>query len=138
MDWLQWITASGAVGALGLAVATWLKQRPAMKLAETQGEQSLWAEIAQLKREAKAEREECGHRISTLEAKVADLEHDLASETMNFDAFLMIAEANPERLAEMLPAISEKRREHKERMALKRGAREGAKIAAPKTKGDGN
>lgn len=133
MDWLQFITTSGALGALGLALATYLKTRPAMKLATLKGEEGLWARIATLERAQEVEREECRTKIATLEAKVADLQHDLTNETMSFDAFLMLAESNPEKVLEQIPRIKEMRAAHKERMAIKRGVREGTVITEKKS-----
>lgn len=112
MEWWQILAAIGASGIFGGAVATWLRTRPAMKIAQTQGEMPLWA------------------RIEKLEAIVADLQHDLANETWNFDLFLAQAELNPEKISELIPRIREDRMRHKERMAKKRGVREGQSIAA--------
>lgn len=69
MDWLQWLTASGAVGAMGLALATYLKTRPAMKIAEVQGEQALWARIAALEAQQETERKSCDERIERIEQR---------------------------------------------------------------------
>jgi hypothetical protein len=117
MDWSQILTASGAIGALGLALATWLRTRPAMKLAQAQADGPLWA------------------RIEKLEARLADVEHDLMNETWNFDLFLAQAETNPDKIFELIPRIREERRLHKERVAKKRGAREGQVIAAAREAG---
>lgn len=132
MDWIQLLTAGGAFTALGVALATWLSTRPKMKAVELQGEAALWVQIAKLQSEAKNEREECGRRIAILEAKVADVEHDLASETWNFDLFLAQAENDPDRIPELIPRIREERRQHKERMVQKRGVREAAVITGAK------
>lgn len=129
MEWLSIIIPTVVSGIFGGAVATYIKTRPQMKLAELQGEAALWKEIADLKAEAKKEREECHERIANLEAAIADLHHDLRSETATFDAFLLLAEANPEQVISTIPRIREERRQHKERMAMKRGLREGTKIA---------
>lgn len=136
MDWLQWAPLAGTVTALGVALATYLRTRPAMKLAQAQevlaekeAEGPLWARIGALEAGAKIEREECQRRIGLLEAHVSDLEHDLANEQANLDSFLLLASVSPDKLNEMIPAIREQRQRHKERKALKRGAREGALIA---------
>lgn len=125
-DWLQWVGTIGGILGLGTALATWLKTRPAMKEVELKGEDALWSEIAELRAELKAEREECKLRINSLETVIADLKHDLNNESYSFDSFLMLAEANPEKVIELLPRIREERQKHKERMAMVRGAREGA------------
>lgn len=132
MDWLQFLTSGGVVAALGLALATYLKMRPAMRLAETEAhlksDEPLWMRIEKLE-----------NRISALEKELAqeqalraDLEHDLANEMSNFDALIMYAETSPEKLPQLLPRVKESRLRHRERMATKRGAREGAVIAAAK------
>lgn len=97
MDWLQLLTATGAVGALGTALATYIKTRPAMKTAEIQGEAALWARIAILdaKMEASDERarltaEECEKRIDKLEAEKAILRHERNNLRAGFNAFLAL------------------------------------------------
>lgn len=135
MDWLQFVIPTIASSVVAGALATWLRTRPRMKEVELQGEAALWQEIRLLKAEATTEKEECRKRIASLEAKVADVEHDLASETMNFDSFLLIAETTPERLPDLIPRIREDRRQHRERMALKKGAREGAEMAGQSGEG---
>lgn len=129
MDWLQWLTSAGVVGAIGIALGAWLRQRPAMKHAETAAEGPLWERIGALEASSKGEREDCQRRVGLLEAHVADLEHDLANEEANLDSFLLLATISPDKLAEMVPHLREQRQRHKERKALKRGAREGALIA---------
>jgi hypothetical protein len=129
MDWVQLLTAGGAFTALGIAAAAYLRTRPAMKHAETEAEAPLWERIGALEASAKGEREECQRRVGMLEAHVSDLEHDLANEQANLDSFLLLATVSPDKLAEMIPELREQRQRHKERKALKRGAREGALIA---------
>lgn len=84
MDWLQWITASGAVGALGVALATYLKTRPAMKAAQVQGEAALWARIEKVEAAAATERNNCDERIARLEdrhsAAISDLRTELSGD----------------------------------------------------------
>jgi fatty acid-binding protein DegV len=124
MEWWQYLTAGGAVSALFVAVGTYLRTRPAMRLAELKGEDALWARISALEqRTAELER-----LLVKEQTKRGDVEHDLANENANFDAFLLLIEANPDKVIEQIPKIREMRREHRERMALKRGAREGVAI----------
>lgn len=135
MDLAQILTTSGAVGAFGLAFGTYWRVRPAMKKVQIEGESALWAEINKLRAEARAEQEKYGLRIAEMEATIADLRHDLANETASLDAFLLLAETSPERVIHHLPRIREERRHHKERMAMKRGIREGAMINSVKDAG---
>lgn len=76
-EWLQWVTSGGAVGALCMAFATYIKTRPAMKKIELEGEAALWARIERLEAEAKAERQSCDERIQRLEDR-----HTEALETL--------------------------------------------------------
>ena len=115
---LQSLSALGWPAALVLALVAWIRTRPAMKLAQIQADGPLW------------------ERIEKLEARIGDLEHDLANETWNFDLFLAQAETNPDKILELIPRIREERRLHKERMVQKRGIREGQAIAAA-VQGDG-
>lgn len=130
MDWLQLATASGLFGAIGFALGAYFRHRPAMKHAEIEADGPLWERIGALEAAAKIEREECQRRVAVLEAHVADLEHDHANEVANMDAFLLLAEVNPEKIREMVPILQQRQREHKERMANKRATREAAVIAA--------
>lgn len=86
MDVLQILTTTGAVSALGVALASYLKTRPAMKTAEVQGEAALWAQIAELRKEAKQEREQCDDRIARLEdrhaAAISELRAEITAEVM--------------------------------------------------------
>ncbi len=63
-------------------------------------------------------------------AEMEDVRHELSNETASLDAFILLAEANPARVLEQLPKIKEMRARHKERVAMRRGIREGAVIAA--------
>jgi hypothetical protein len=129
VDWTQWLTPVGVVSAIGIALAAWLRNRPAMKHAETAAEGPLWERIGALEASGRSEREDCQRRVGLLEAHVADLEHDLANEEANLDSFLLLATISPDKLGDMVPHLREQRQRHKERKAMKRGAREGALIA---------
>lgn len=82
MDWLQLLTAGGAFTALGVAVATWLRSRPAMKLAEVQGEAALWTEIHKLQEDARRSSTDCEERLERMEkrhkADKAELEGEIS------------------------------------------------------------
>lgn len=87
-------------------------------------------------------------RINVLEAKISELEaslarkeaqhsaelqvlrHDLGNESASLDAFIMLVEANPERVMEALPKIKDMRERRKLRIATEKGAMAGASIAA--------
>lgn len=83
MDWLQLLTASGAVGAIGIAIATWIRVRPQMKKAEIEGEAALWVRIKELEARLDAsserhERQEERHagEMSGLKAELRLIRHD--------------------------------------------------------------
>lgn len=125
-------SAAGIVGIWGLfltAVITAVKVWPALKKIQNESDASLRADL--LARVGVLEA-----RVTSLEKELAweralraDAEHDLASERQSFDSFITLAEMNPDKVFERLPEIKETRRQHRERMAMKRGAREGTQIA---------
>jgi hypothetical protein len=137
LEFLRSISGLLGSGAIAIALAAWVRARPDMKRAEVEemkveleGEAALWKRIEALEKEVVALRKAMDFERATHAAEIADLQHDLHNESFSFDAFILLAEANPDKAIEQVPTIKENRREHKERMALKRGAREGAAIAA--------
>lgn len=80
MEWWQWLAASGAMGVLGGAITTYIKNRPAMKKVELEGEAALWAEVRLLKDEAAKERTNCDERITRLEDRHASALSELRTE----------------------------------------------------------
>jgi hypothetical protein len=119
-----------ALAALFATVAAFIKIMPQMRSLQGASDASL--REALLNRVGRLET-----RITELErllareqathsAEIADLQHDLANEIAVVDAFILLAEANPDKVLEQVPKIKEMRQRHKERMAMKRGVREGA------------
>lgn len=99
MDLAQWLTSGGALTALGLALATYLKTRPAMKAEQVKAEAALWLEINSLRAEQKLERKDCEERITRIEARhdkemaemkgeISILRHDRNNVRQGFNALL--------------------------------------------------
>ncbi len=119
MDWLQWLTASGAVGALGAALATFLRTRPAMKTAQVQGEAALWTRIAALETAQERERNTYEERIDRIERRyeadikelkgeIQVLRHDRNNVRQGLNALLAMIKRidNPE-LSDIAAAIED-------------------------------
>lgn len=66
---LQSVSPYGAIAALGIAIATWVRTRPAMKAAQVQGEAALWKRIEALEVENRKDREACEERIVRIETR---------------------------------------------------------------------
>ena len=125
-------TGGGVLGIWGvffIALITLIRVWPALKKVQAESDASLRTALL-------ARVESLETRLASLERELAveralrsDVEHDLVNERGSFDAFIMLAEANPDKVLERLQAIKEERRLHRERMASKRGQREGAIIA---------
>lgn len=114
MDWLQVLTAGGAVTAAGGAMATYIKTRPAMKTVELQGEGALWARISALEAkvdEANSARlraeEDCERRLNVLEtnhdktrdayeAKLTDIRHERNNLKQMLQMICVLAEEAPD------------------------------------------
>lgn len=133
MDWLQWLTASGAVGAMGLALATYLKTRPAMKIAELQGEQALWAEIATMRAELTTERKSCDERIERMEQRHAEdnakldrelrvLRHDRNNVRQALNAMFVMLKREGADVPEIVAAVEEMLKRGDEVIAIEKGA----------------
>lgn len=127
----------GAIGIwtlVAIIIVALIKGWPALKKIQAESDSALRTDLLR--------------RIDTLETRVADLEklltrremehaaamedvqHELANETQSLDSFILLAEANPERVLEQLPKIKELRARHKERVALRHGARSAVQGAA--------
>lgn len=86
-------------------------------------------------------------RITLLESRIGDLEsqlnreqarhageiqvlrHELGNESASLDAFILLAEANPDKVLQALPRIKEMRERRKIRIATEKGAMAGANMA---------
>jgi hypothetical protein len=127
-----------SVAALLLAVTALIKVLPQLlpqlRQIRLEGDQSLrdalLKRVETLEAEVVALRGALDLKQEQHTTKIADLQHDLNNESGNLDALIMLAEANPDKVLEQIPKIKELRREHRERMAMKRGAREGAREGA--------
>lgn len=117
MDWLQWLTASGAVGALGVALATYLRTRPAMKAAEIQGEAALWARIEKLESGLETERKSCDERISRLEERHTSAIFDVRKE-LSGEVSILRHERNNIKMAMTFLITSVRKIDHPELQAI--------------------
>ncbi len=134
MDWLQWLTTGSAFAALGGALATWLKTRPAMAKVELEGEAALWTRIATLEGEIKRERDLCEERISRLDERNAEalgemkgalrvLRHERNNINAGFNALLTMIKRldNPE-LSEIAATVEEMVAKGAEEIAVEKAA----------------
>ena len=138
----QQLTLPGFVlVAILLSLTAFIRVLPQLRRVQMESDASLRADLLALVAAQDVKIEAQGARISELErvlrqteaehaAIVSDLEHDLASEQQSFDSFLTMAETSPDKLLALVPKVREDRHRHRERMATKRGAREGAAMAA--------
>lgn len=147
MPSITWVQAAQALTLPGLvlvaliaALTAFIKVLPQLRRVQMESDGSLRTDLMKMIAEQNVKIEAQGARISELErllrqaeaehsAIVSDLEHDLASEMQSFDSFLTMAETSPDKLLALVPKVREDRHRHRERMATKRGAREGAAMA---------
>lgn len=129
-------TGGGVIGIWGLfiiALVTLAKAWPVLRKVQADSDASLRSDLLQrvdeLESEVRALRQAFDRERDRHAMVEADLRHDLNNETASFDAFLLLAEANPEKVLEQIPRIKEMRSAHRDRVAVKRGYREGAKMA---------
>jgi hypothetical protein len=144
MDWIQWVTSGGALGALGLALATYLRTRPAMRSEELKGEEALWREINNLRSEAKSDRQACEERVERmqerhnraidemkaehqeslglLEAEIRVLRHDRNNLRAGFNAMLAMLKRPDANVPEVIAAVEEMVARGDEVIAIERTA----------------
>lgn len=140
MELLQWLITGGAMGALGLSIATYLKTRPVMKEAELKGEDALWAEIRALRAraeamtaEAKADRLACEERVERIEtrylaeieglhAEIRVLRHDRNNLHAGFTAMLAMLKRPDANVPQVIAAVEEMVAKGSELVAIERAA----------------
>lgn len=119
-----------SLSALLAAIVAFIRVLPQLRQTQLQGDNSLRGDllkrIEQLEAEVIALRKTIDRKEAQHASEIADLQHDLNSEQMSLDALIILAEAHPDTVLEHIPKIKNMRVQHRERMALKRGAREGA------------
>lgn len=125
--------ATGVWTLVILMVVTFIKVWPLLSKIRTEADGSLRTDLLARVGVLEARLEGAYERIADLEkllskreqehaAILEDVRHELANETQSLDAFIMLAEANPDKVLDQLPRIKEMRARHKERVALRRGA----------------
>lgn len=124
-----------AISALMIGVSKFISVLPQLRQTQAESDKSLRADLLQridaLEGEVKSLRKAMDNQRMNHAAETMDMLHDLANESGNLDAVLLLAEVNPKALIDQLPRLREQRDEHRERMAIKRGAREAALISSP-------
>lgn len=149
MDWAQWLPSVGAVGALALALAAWLRARPAMRLADLQGEAKLWERIVALETKAEeqdkrllAERQQCDERIARVEerhdeamagvdAKIRILRHERNNLRQSINALFARLKRNPEEVAEAIEMAEAMLARGDETIAVEKGGPRGKARTGP-------
>lgn len=126
-----------SVAAIIYAVTKFISVLPHLRQTQAESDKSLRADLLhrvdELEGEVRSLRKALdGARISHA-AEMMDMLHDLANESGQLDAAIMLAEVNPEALIQQLPALRQRRDEHRERMIIKRGAREATLLSAMET-----
>jgi hypothetical protein len=139
-DWLEWLMVPGVAGALALALAAYLKTRPAMKEAQVHGEAALWAEIGALRAELKRERELCDERIGRMEerhaaefgavnAEVQVLRHDRNNVRQALNAMFAMLKQEGFDVAHVVAAIEDMLKNGDEVIAIEKAAMPALKAA---------
>jgi hypothetical protein len=123
-----------AVSALLLAVVTAIKAWPRLRELQIEGDASLrtslLARVSELEARVKDLEKLLGLREAKHAAESQVLRHRLANEEAALDACILLAEANPDRIIELLPKIKEMREAGRQRIALEKGAIAGAQVAS--------
>ena len=123
-----------AVAALLLALVAFIKAWPALRQLQIEGDASLRTTLMTRVSELEARVRELEKLISQKEASHAAkeqfLRHQFANESATLDAFILLAESNPDRIFEHIPRIKEMREAGRQRVAIEKGAAAGAAIAA--------
>lgn len=117
---------------VALVLLALIKGWPALKKMQLEADGSLRADllarVAQLETRIESLEKLLTQREAEHAVELADVRHELANETQSLDAFILLAEANPDRVIDQLPKIKEMRTRHKERVALRRGVMARASI----------
>lgn len=117
-----------ALAALLGAIVAFIRVLPQLRKDQLDSDASLrsdlLARVAALENEVVTLRTALDNRRDRHAAEIADLQHDLHNEMASLDALILLAELNPAKVMEQIPKIKEMRQRHRERVALKRGARE--------------
>lgn len=133
MEWVQFFVAAVASGIFGGALATYLRTRPQMRAVELQGEDKLWAEIATLRGELKAEREECDKRIERIEeradaavkelkAQIQVLRHDRNNTRQALNAMFAMLKQEGAEVSNVIATIETMLKDGDEVIALEKAA----------------
>lgn len=131
-------TLAAMLAMLAIVARSWIIGAPDRKRANTEHHKhisdveehvrsDLLGRVAALEAEVVSLRQALDRERDRHATEMADIMHELANETQSLDSFILLAEANPDRVLEQIPKIKEMRQAHRERVAMRRGAREGAK-----------
>ncbi len=123
-----------ALSLFALAVVTAIKAWPQLQQIWNEGSASLRQDLMKRVTELEARVKELEILLAREQAQHAGesqiLRHQFANEAAALDAFILLAEANPDRVVEQIPKIKEMREIGRQRIALEKGAMAGAKVAA--------
>lgn len=114
-----------AVAALLLAITAFIKVMPQLRQTRLENDNALRTDLLGRITALEAEVVSLRKTLDRRAAEFSDLQHDLSNEMASLDAFIMLAESNPDKVMEQIPRIKDMRERHRQRVALKRGAREG-------------
>lgn len=149
-----WVQTAQALSLPGFALAAviaaliaFIRVLPQLRRVQMENDASLRADllkmkseqdvkIAELQARLDASNERIAHLEKQLSAKdaahdahIADIEHSLRSIISNAESLILLIEANPDKALDYLAKFKELLAEHRTRLALKQGAREGALMA---------
>lgn len=123
-----------AVAGLVYAIARFITVLPQLRQSQLLADGALRADllhrIEQLEEEVRTLRKALDQARIAHAGETLDLQHDLANEIANLDALIMLIQADPEKAQHHVDKILHLREKHRDRMAIKRGAREAAIITA--------
>lgn len=122
-----------ALAAIMAAVVALIKVWPTVQRQQLESDASLRTDllhrVSELETEVKQLRKALDQARMSHAAEMMDMLHDLSNESAQLDAAIMLAEHSPDTLIAQLPRIRTQRDQHRERLAVKRGAREAAIMA---------
>lgn len=122
-----------ALAAVMAAVVALIKVWPTVQRQQLESDASLRVDllrrVGELEDEVKQLRKSLDRARMSHAAEMMDMLHDLSNESAQLDAAIMLAEHSPETLIAQLPRIRQQRDQHRERLVVKRGAREAAIMA---------
>lgn len=144
MDLFRWLISAGALSAFSLALAAFIRTRPAMKTAMLKGEDALWHRIEIIEAKAEADRVACEQRVERMqerhtaeieaiknehadsmllmEAEIRVLRHDRNNLRSGFNAMLAMLKRPDANVPQVIAAVEEMVSKGDEVLAIERAA----------------